>query len=172
MTSQRFGWKNASMKLQTPDSPNCGAVSLCNALRCFGVFLTEDSAVRLCGTSSDGTDERDLMRAIQALGMRKLVISQWSRGSAQVALRSALQSGNPCIIAIDDYGHWVTVIGKLGHDHVVVVDSTNEGDNPSELGTWVVSLEELCDRWECSPAVAGGEAPFYGLCLVNPGASL
>ncbi len=160
------------MKLQTPDSPNCGPVSLCNALRCFGVWLTEERAVQLCGTSEDGTDERDLMRALGLLGVQSWELTEYSRGAAQQMLMAAIRCGEPCVIAIDDYGHWVSVIGNLGHDRVVVVDSTNEGDNPDELGTWVISLDELCDRWECSPEVAGDDAPFYGLCLVNPYGSL
>lgn len=168
MTSQLFGWKSDKMRLQTPDSPNCGPASLCNALKCFGVWLTEDQAVRLCGTTDDGTDEKDLMTALNILGVGHRQITEWHRGGARTVLKQAIVRGNPCIIAIDDYSHWVTVIGGLGYDHVIVVDSTNEGDNPDELGTWVVSLDELCDRWECSPEVAELDAPFYGLCLINP----
>ena len=148
------------MLAQTPDSPNCGPVSLCNALRCLGIFLSEEESKALCSTECDGTDEHDIMRALEVLGISHKELEKWDAISASLSLRKALLKGQPVIISTENYTHWVVVVGLIG-DSFVVVDSDS-----TEI-TQIVQMKELCTTWRGSPEVAQSEALFYGIILTQ-----
>lgn len=139
------------------DSPaGCGAASLCNALQAAGVRIPQETAWKLTGcTGTRGTTERGLIRAITTLGHRANQLREADPGIALMTLRGYLLHGVPCIVLLDQAGHWAVTAGTLGQ-RICLVDSADGG---------VLSCLEPDDflrRWECP----GEKRPYYAIALI------
>ena len=154
------------MKLQRYDHPWCGPAALQNALRALGLFIRQEELVHLCGTTEDGTDEKGLIKALNRLPVDFYPIYDFKRLSALSSLDASLSCGEPVIICVDDWDHWVVVIGKLGTRYLIF-DSTNDSWNREEQGCWSVDADTLIKKWRCSDEHADGEAPFYGITVCS-----
>jgi len=151
------------MKLQRYGSPWCGPTALQNALRSLGLFISQEELVHLCNTSDeDGTDEKGMMQALDRLPVDYYQIHDFNGTAALSSLDCSLSCGEPAIICVDDWEHWVVVIGKLGVRYIIF-DSTNDDWNREEQGCWSVDADTLIKKWRCSDEHADGEAPFYGI---------
>ena len=143
------------MKLQE-DVAGCGPAALCNALEAAGVRLSQETAHKLSGcTGTKGTSERGLMRALSTLGHRAIQLRETDPGVAIMTLRGYLLHGVPCILLVDNSGHWVTAASTLG-PRICVVDSADGG---------VVSCLEqdaFMARWYC----VAETKPFYAIAVV------
>ena len=152
------------MKLQRYNHPWCGPTALQNALRGLGLFINQYELVHLCDTDDDGTDEKGLQQAIERLPVEASEISSFNPWEAIATLDQGLRCGKAAVICVDNFDHWVAVIGRLGSRYIVI-DSTNEEWNTREQGCWSVSVQDLVQKWKASPTAADGEAPFYGLLI-------
>ena len=123
------------MKFQTK-SFTCGPAAAVNALRLYGIIVPELHVAKLAGTTSEGTDERGLMRGLRKLGCRPSTTSLTS------TVRKRVLAGTPVIIHLDEELHWVVVIGVLG-TNLIAFDSDRSKGNQEENGVRVISSEEL-----------------------------
>lgn len=131
---------------------NCGPASVSNALQALGIVRSQQECETLCKTSgTDGTSARNIIKAVQSLGCKGVVVKEKRAAVATLMLRHWLAQGRPSILCVDEASHWVAVIGALG-DRILVADPAD-----NEL---VVSVDsaELVDWW----TAAGG---FYGVIL-------
>lgn len=131
---------------------NCGPASVSNALQAIGIVRTQAECEVLCKTSgTDGTSARNIIKAVQSLGCKGVVVKEKRAAVAILMLRHWLALGRPMILCVDEGSHWVAVVGTLG-DRVLVADPAD-----NEL---VVSCDsaEMVDWW----AAKGG---FYGVVL-------
>ena len=135
------------MKFQTR-SYTCGPAAAVNALRLYGLHVPEAHLAKLAGTTSEGTDERQLMRALRKLGCSPTAVWRTS------TVRKRVQAGTPVIIHLDAELHWVVVIGCLG-DNLIAFDSQRTISNQEENGVRVITPEEL-----------GGTV--FGICVKKP----
>lgn len=137
---------------------SCGPASLHNALAALGIHRTEDELAQLCKQTPDGTSVRNLGRAIQSIStpeqpLRGDAFGFKGNAEALVALWYYISYlGRPCILAVDHWEHWVTVVGHLG-TRFSVVDSAN---NALVL---FYNADQLSERW-LGPGPKGG---YYGL---------
>lgn len=124
------------MKYQST-SHGCGPAALCNALACLGIDKTEAELARLAGTTKkNGTDEKGLMKAIEALGL------EWVEMKNSSKFRKALMAGHPVIVIINSNEHWVTLIGRIGRKFVVA-DPDGSDLKKGEMGVRVVDKNEI-----------------------------
>lgn len=135
------------MKYQTR-SYTCGPAAAVNALRLYGLQVPEAHVAKLAKTTSDGTDEKGLMRALRKLGAAPTAV--WLTST----VRRRVQAGIPVIIHLDEELHWVVVIGCLG-ENLIAFDSQRSVSNQEENGVRVIT-----------PAELGGTV--LGICVKKP----
>lgn len=120
----------------------CGPFALKHALAILGRFVDEDALTRAAKTTRDGTDERMLRRAAEHSDCDLIEIRKFDEDSAFRALTAALAKGRPCLICINQWGHWVTIVGfDTRTERFVVIDS--EKDPVVRIPAW----SELKRRW-------------------------
>lgn len=139
---------------------SCGPASIVNAARAFGKRVSEARVRKLAGTTRDGTDEAGLISAMRSLGYT--ASSHWSadQTAAWSFVRANVLDGKPCLLCIDSWGHWVTVIGIVG-DRVLLSDPANTQKNVKENGLHSLSRRDLLKRWRCP----NQESPFYAIAV-------
>ena len=123
-----------------PTSYSCGPCAISAALETLGKTASLDMLMDYAGTSvRSGTDEQGVMNALRTLGLTATPISRQHDSLWQLVL-SALDSGAPVILCVDDHDHWVTAIGHIGGPtggRVIVFDSENRSSNAAVCGVWV-----------------------------------
>lgn len=139
----------------------CGPASIQNALRCFGKKYNtpQKKIAELCGTTPDGTDEYMMMRGMDALGMEYTIINTHS----PTVLRNQLAT--PCILCVDEWEHWVTVIGHCKNsDRWLVIDPARTRPMMLENHCRVMRYPDLQRRWMAPASIQTdpGDKTFYG----------
>jgi hypothetical protein len=90
---------------------SCGAASLKYALTFLGQTVGEKEILKASRTTTRGIDETGIIRAARRYGC---VAVERSFRSFPVAYRHLIryvQSGQPCILCVDSWKHWVTAAG-------------------------------------------------------------
>lgn len=139
---------------------SCGPAALVNAARAIGVRISEGRARKLAGTTEDGTDETELIQAVRAVGLTATPHHSKDQPAAWAFVRSNVLEGRPCLICIDQWTHWVTVVGIVG-DRVLVADPANTVKNKGENGILSLSRTDLDRRWRCP----NEQEPFYAIAV-------
>lgn len=142
----------------------CGPAAIQNALRALGRRVSQESVAALCGTTEDGTDEADMLAALDRMD---LVYSQFLESERQVAgywLTQRIARGMPVLICVDAWSHWVCVVGMSG-DRLILVDSERTKENTRENGCHILTMKTVLRRWRAGRKVAGGEGRFYGISI-------
>ena len=138
---------------------SCGAASVVNACRALGRRVAEGRVRSLAGSSeAEGTDEVGLIQAVRGLGLKATPHHSSDAATAWAFIRSNVQDGRPCLLCIDQWQHWVCVIGVMG-DRVIVIDPANTKANMAENGTHSLSRRDLHKRWRCKDE----QEPFYAI---------
>jgi ABC-type bacteriocin/lantibiotic exporter with double-glycine peptidase domain len=135
------------MKFQTK-SFTCGPAAVVNALRLFDLYIPEAFVAKLAKTSSYGTSEMGLLRALKILKCKPFFINKVSTVHAKV------NSGIPVVIHLDEEQHWVVVIGILGNN-LIVFDSDRSKWNKQENGIRVIPVVDL-------------KLKIFGICVNKP----
>ncbi|MBI4535850.1 MAG: hypothetical protein HY708_06195 [Ignavibacteriae bacterium] len=95
-----------------PNKWQCGPFALKHALIMLGKFVDEKQVSRLAGTHWwAGTDEIKLARAARAYDCEMKVIRRKNALRAKRELLATLKRGYPAVLCVDDWGHWITVVG-------------------------------------------------------------
>ncbi|HEX5317377.1 MAG TPA: cysteine peptidase family C39 domain-containing protein, partial [Candidatus Kapabacteria bacterium] len=142
----------------------CGPFALKHALAIVGHFVDEDSITRAARTTKEGTDEKMLRRAAERFDCRLIEVRRFTEVSAFKALKAALVAGKPCMICINQWGHWVTIVGfDAKSERFVVIDS--EKDPVVRIPAW----SELKRRWVFNEYDREGKLKqFYDLYVLRP----
>ncbi len=147
-----------------PNDWTCGPFALKHALLALGKLVTEDqiNAVAQAHWWS-GTDEIRLSKAADAfdcgLDLRRRIDAE----KARKALASVVRDGTPAILCVDEWGHWITVVGHEKSRFVVLDSNMDPVLN-------VISWPELRRRWgfEDSDYDALDPPIIYDLFVVRP----
>jgi hypothetical protein len=127
-----------------PNSWQCGPFALKHALLALGIFAHEDELARLAGsTEVRGTNERQLGRAARLYGARLLMERRRDPAGARAALQVRLDAGQPVLLCLDQWEHWVTAVSADDRE-VVVFDS--KYDVPLRLEPWDAVTGRLAFR--------------------------
>lgn len=139
---------------------SCGPASLVNACRALGFRVAEGRIRALAGTTEDGTEEDGLISAARELRLTATPHHGADQAAAWAFVRSNVMDGRPCLICIDQWNHWVTVIGIVG-DRVLVFDPAETKKNQSESGVHALSRTDLLKRWRHKSE----DEPFYAIAI-------
>jgi ABC-type bacteriocin/lantibiotic exporter with double-glycine peptidase domain len=139
---------------------SCGPAALVNAARAIGVRVSEGRIRKLAGTTEDGTDEIKLIFATRSIGLTATPNHTKDQAAGWAFIRANVLDGRPCLVCIDQWSHWVTIIGMIG-DRVLLADSANTKKNVSENGIHSLSRTDLLKRWRCRDE----SEPFYAIAI-------
>ena len=128
-----------------PNSWQCGPFALKHGLLALGVYTHEDELARIAGSSEQlGTDDKQLARAAGEYGCVLSLVRRSRASAARQELERWLARGNPVLLCLDQWEHWVTAVSADAH-HVVVFDSQFD-DAVLRLEPWERVLARLVFR--------------------------
>ena len=142
----------------------CGPFALKHALAIVGQFVDEGAITKAAKSTRSGTDEKMLRRAANRFECDLVEVRKFEEDIAFKSLTSALVKGRPCLICINQWGHWVTIVGfDAKTKRFVVIDS--EKDPVVRIAAW----NELKRRWAYADTDKDGEAvAYYDLYILKP----
>jgi hypothetical protein len=95
-----------------PNNWTCGPFALKHALIMLGRVVDEKRISRIAGTHWwSGTDEIKLARAARRYDCSLKLIRRKNSLRAKRELLLALKRGHPCLLCVDEWNHWITVVG-------------------------------------------------------------
>jgi hypothetical protein len=123
-----------------PNRWQCGPFALKHAFLVHGILVPESEISRIAGTNRYGTSESQLAKAARRFDCDLLMIRRLDPDKARRQLTVHLRKGIPCLLPIDDWSHWVTVV-KEEKGRFILLDS-------EERAVLVIaSWPELKNRW-------------------------
>ena len=142
-----------------PFKYQCGPFALKYSLVMLGKFVSEiDIAKKAGSTWWHGTDEIGLAKAAKYYGCRMKYFRRETKIDAVKILKKQLRAGYPCILSVDNWEHWITIINYRGNKFIIV-DSAF--DNVIVLS----SATKLLQRWIYTDDVSGNIS-FDGYALI------
>jgi len=124
-----------------PNDWQCGPFALKYALIMLGRIVDEKRVSRIAGTHWwAGTDEIKLSRAAKTYSSQLKHIRRKDPLRARRELLYSLKKGYPCLLCVDGWNHWITVIGAE-RGKLIYIDSRK--DPVVCIATW----RELKRRW-------------------------
>jgi hypothetical protein len=142
----------------------CGPFALKHALAIVGQFVDEGYLTKAAKSTRSGTDERMLRRAANRSECDLVEIRKFDEEKAFKSLTAALRKGRPCLICINQWGHWVTIVGFDAKSRkFVLIDS--EKDPVVRIAAW----SELKRRWAYADETKDGSSvAYYDLYVLKP----
>ncbi len=109
-----------------PDKYRCGPFALKYALVMLGVFKHEDQIAYIAGSNWwDGTDEFGLAKAAKKFNCSMKPFQSSNAKDALRMLNERLKKRIPCVLSVNNWEHWMTVI-SYSKGLYVFVDSEEE----------------------------------------------
>lgn len=135
---------------QQPNRWQCGPFALKHALLVHGILVPESEISRVAGTNQYGTDEVKLAKAARRYGCSLLMIRKHEPERARRQLSGYLRKGIPCLVCIEEWGHWVTVV-KEEKGQFILLDSQERpvlmiASWPQLRGMWVFRQPDEYDE--------------------------
>jgi ABC-type bacteriocin/lantibiotic exporter with double-glycine peptidase domain len=129
---------------------SCGPAAVVSAARALGLAVTERHARALSEADPEGTDADQLLAALNVLGLAAEPGEFADEDEAREFLHGSLAADRPCILAVDDWEHWVVATGFDG-DLIVVQDPG--------IGRVATPPDKLMRRWRHETS----STPFYAI---------
>lgn len=168
----------------------CSAAALQNAFRFYGHKISQTEIAELIGlgyTENTMLDDpaEGLKRAILHLGYSFDELSTSVRNDAVYWLNNTMlmpRNGHPVLLCVDDWSHWVTLLGAAGcqgYSRWSLFDPGNYDWLKSEHGWRVWDNKNLLKHWRSSwltskelldpddPGGATTRRPYYALSVVK-----
>jgi len=125
-----------------PFKYQCGPFALKYALVMLGKFVSEKEIAKKAGSTWwHGTDEIGLAKAAKYFKCKMKYFRREIKLDAVNILKKHLRGGFPCILSVDNWEHWLTVI-NYQKDKFIIVDSAF--DNVIIIS----SVPKLLSRWK------------------------
>jgi hypothetical protein len=125
-----------------PYKYQCGPFALKYALVMLGQFQNEKDIAKRAGSNWwYGTDEIGLAKAAKHYNCKMKYFRRETPNEAIKVLVTQLKHGYPCILSVDNWEHWFTVI-NLQQDKYIVVDSM------FDKVIVILSTRQLLKRWK------------------------
>lgn len=125
-----------------PYKYQCGPFALKYALVMLGRFENEREIAKRAGSTWwYGTDEIGLAKAAKTYDCKMKYFRRETPDEAIKALSDHLKSGFPCILSVDNWEHWFTVINEQQGKFIVV-------DSGLDKVIVIYSARQLLKRWK------------------------
>ncbi len=125
-----------------PFKYQCGPFALKYALVMLGRFESEKFIAKKAG--SDwwyGTDEIGLEKAAKSFNCRMKYFRRETPTDAVMALTKHLRKGYPCILSVDEWSHWITVVNWQQGKFIVI-------DSSLDKVIKIYSANQIARRWK------------------------
>lgn len=163
---RRPGAANYQVRFQREDF-DCGPAALVNVMRALGVRISGQLAQELAETTRDGTDEFGLQRALKRLGYEFEEVNTLDSGEAWDWLCRQVREGRGSLLCVENYTHWATVVGGLGDERIIYVDSQDGVEsNRRENGVRSLTRRGLTRIW--GSRGRGKRRRYYAISVVSP----
>ena len=140
---------------------SCGTTSLQYALTFLGTTVDEKDLRKAARTTTLGTDEQGIARAAQRYGHVAVMRTFRSFRIAYRHLMRYVQSGQPCILCVDNWKHWLTVAGASRKGAAAF--------DPGRPGVAsLVTTTRLRNRWRYVPGEED-DKPYFFFIAIRPG---
>lgn len=139
----------------------CGPFALKHALLVHGILVPEREISRAAGTTWHGSDDSQLARAARRYGCDLLMIRRLDPEKARRALLRYLRKGIPCLLCVQEWGHWVTAV-KEEKGRFILLDSRD----PAVLV--IASWPQLKSQWVCHEPDEYDEETVYTIYDLHP----
>ena len=144
---------------------SCGPAALRAALYILGHNITEASLRKLAGTTPDGTDEKGIIRAVTTFGHKTREHNSDSLKRSWGWLKNTVSRGNPVLLCVDGWSHWVAVIGRIGGKILVFDPDSSPGRKKRYSGLEVYNEQDLGLRWRYTDGETG-KSSYYAITIV------
>ena len=125
-----------------PYKYQCGPFALKYGLVMLGLFENEREIGKKAGSTWwYGTDEIGLAKAARSYKCSMKYFRREVPAEAVKALNHNLKKGVPCILSVDNWEHWLTVINEQKGKYIVV-------DSGLEKVIVIYSAKQLLKRWK------------------------
>ncbi len=125
-----------------PYKYQCGPFALKYALVMLGRFENEREIAKRAGSTWwYGTDEIGLAKAAKTYDCKMKYFRRETPDEAIKALSDHLKAGYPCILSVDNWEHWFTVINEQQGKFIVV-------DSGLDKVIVIYSARQLTKRWK------------------------
>lgn len=125
-----------------PYKYQCGPFALKYALVMLGEFENEREIGRKAGSTWwYGTDEIGLAKAAKSFGCKMKYFRREDPDDAIKILHYHLKQGLPCILSVDSWGHWLTVVNEQKNKFIVV-------DSARDKVIVINTAKQLLKRWK------------------------
>lgn len=125
-----------------PNRYQCGPFALKYALVMLGIFKNENRIGIIAGSTWwAGTDEIGLSRAASAFDCKMKYFTSEDPDEAKKMLNAELKKGLPCILSVNNWEHWVTVVNYSQGKYVVV-------DSEMDKVVTVYNAAQLKKKWK------------------------
>ncbi|GAB4299290.1 MAG: hypothetical protein Kow0098_25600 [Ignavibacteriaceae bacterium] len=125
-----------------PFKYQCGPFALKYALIMLGLFHNEKEIAKKAGSTWwYGTDEIGLAKAAKSFNCKMKYFRRENPADAVKVLTEHIRKGYPCILSVDNWEHWFTVVNEQRHKFIVV-------DSALEKVIVIYSAAQLIKRWK------------------------
>jgi hypothetical protein len=140
---------------------SCGAAALRYALTFLGKTVDEKDVRKASQTTFWGTDEDGIAKAARRYGCEAVMRNYRRFPAAYRSLIRYVQNGQPCVLCVDHWMHWVAVAGA-NRNGVALFD-------PKSLEVAaLVKPEALRRRWAHLEGESGESDPHFFFIVVRP----
>jgi hypothetical protein len=147
---------------QQPNRWQCGPFALKHALIMLGILADEKAISKYAGSDKQfGTNEVQLGRAARRFGCDLILERREDAAEARRELGSYLRQGIPCLVCINEWSHWVTIV-KEEAGRFIVLDSYDEA--VLVILTW----KQLVSCWVYHPVGESQPKTLYDFHPVLP----
>ena len=107
-----------------PNKWQCGPFAIKYALIMLGKMVDEKKVAKIAGTHWwTGTDDIQLGRAAKAYDCTMKLVRRTNSLRAKRELLLTLKRGHPCLLCVDNWGHWIVVVGA-DKGRFITIDSS------------------------------------------------
>ncbi len=125
-----------------PYKYQCGPFALKYGLVMLGKFENEREIGKRAGSTWwYGTDEIGLAKAAKSFGCKMKYFRREIAEDAIKALHKHLKQGFPCILSVDNWEHWLTVVNEQKNKFIVV-------DSALDKVIVIYTANQLLKRWK------------------------
>lgn len=126
-----------------PDDVTCGPTALKHALSALGKRYSVETLVDICKTNRNGTSTKNMIRAVQKLGLATLTVEYATLHHLQSALRNSQHATRAILVTYlydkqaekniphPDSGHWAMVSAYSASKSRIILLDSNTGKKKS-----------------------------------------
>lgn len=142
-----------------PYKYQCGPFALKYALVMLGQFINEKEIAKVAGSNWwYGTDEIGLAKAAKNYNCKMKYFRRETPKEAVKVLKAHLKKGYPCVLSVDNWEHWFTIINYQQNKFIVV-------DSGLEKVIVAYTPNQLTRRWKYIDEDSG-EISYDGYALI------